>query len=193
MPEVSDVYNTDDEQQRLAAILEERYLKMLVAVHAALIKLYGLDANRFVISDAAVNLILVDAAQRVVRIDETTRWAIAEQLRVGQALGLSTYQIAHGAPELNYHGIDGLYQETWKGRADTIARTELQHAQNEASLNRYAATGMVDMVKIIDGDEWDLPCANRNGRIVPISERPQLNHPNCTMIVVPVLREGIAV
>ena len=191
MPEINDVYDTPEEQQRLAAILEQRYLAMLTAVHAALIRLFGLDPNRFVISDAAVNLLLVDAAQRVVRIDETTRQAIAEQLRVGQALGLSTYEIAHGNARIGYHGIEGLYQETWKGRADTIARTELQHAQNEASLNRYAATGMVDMVKIIDGDEWDLPCAQRNGRIVPISERPQLNHPNCTMVLVPVLRAGM--
>src|SRR5499427_1476631 len=193
MPDIGDVYDTPEEQQRLAAILEQRYLAMLAAVHAALIRLFGLDPNRFVISDAAVNLILVDAAQRVVRIDETTRQAIAEQLRVGQELGLSTYEIAHGNPKLGYRGIDGLYTETWKSRADTIARTELQHAQNEASLNRYAATGMVDMVQIIDGDEWDAPCRRRNGRVVPISERPQLNHPNCTMVVVPVLREGIAV
>ena len=191
MPDVGDVYDTPEEQRRLAEILEQRYLAMLAAVHAALIRLFGLDANRFVISDNAVNLLLVDAAQRVVRIDETTRQAIAEQLRVGQALGLSTYEIAHGNAKIGYHGIEGLYQETWKGRADTIARTELQHAQNEASMNRYAATGMVDHVKIIDGDEWDLPCAQRNGRVVPISERPQLNHPNCTMVLVPVLREGM--
>ena len=72
-----------------------------------------------------------------------------------------------------------------------IARTELQHAQNEAALNRYAATGLVDMVKIIDGDQWDLPCANRNGTTVPITDHPELNHPNCTLVVVPVLREGV--
>jgi len=191
MPDVNEIYDGQDEQQRLAAILEQRYLAMLAAVHAALIRLYGLDANRYVISDNAVNLMLVDAAQRVVRIDEVTRQNIAEQLRVGQALGLSTYQMAHGDPKIGYRGIEGLYGETWQGRAETIARTELQHAQNEASLNRYAATGMVDSVRIIDGDEWDEPCRRRNGKVVPISEHPTLNHPNCTLVVVPVLREGI--
>ena len=50
---------------------------------------------------------------------------------------------------------------------------------------------MVDMVQIIDGDDWDDACASRNGRIVPVSERPQLNHPNCTLVLVPVLREGV--
>jgi hypothetical protein len=191
MPEVDDIYNSDEERQRLAEILERRYLAMLAAVHEAMIRLFGLDANRYVITDQAVNLLLVDAAQRVVRIDENTRQAIAEQLRVGQALGLSNYEMAHGVAQLGYRGIDGLYSETWAGRAEMIARTELQHAQNEASMNRYAATGMVDHVRIIDGDEWDLPCANRNGTTVPISARPQLNHPNCTMVLVPVLREGI--
>jgi hypothetical protein len=191
--EIDDVYDGDAERERLAAILEQRYLAVLNAVHAAMIRLFGLDPTRFTVTDAAVNLLLVDAAQRVVRIDETTRQAIAEQLRVGQALGLSNYEIAHGNPEIGYHGIDGLYEETWAGRAEMIARTELQHAQNEAALNRYGATGMVDMVRIIDGDDWDSPCAARNGTVVPISERPTLNHPNCTLVVVPVLREGVAV
>jgi hypothetical protein len=191
MPDVDDVYNSDEERQRLADILEPRYRAMLEAIHQAMIRLYGLDPTRFVVTDAAVNLLLIDAARRVVGIDEVTRQAIAEQLRIGQELGLSTFEIANGNADIGYHGIEGLYTETWKSRAETIARTELQHAQNEASLNRYAATGHVDQVQIIDGDEWDLPCANRNGRIVPISERPQLNHPNCTMVLVPVLREGI--
>lgn len=190
MAEIDDVYNAEEEQRRLAAILEQRYVAMLNAVHAAMIRLFGLDPERYRVTDAAVNQILVDAAQRVVRIDETTRQAIAEQLRVGQALGFSTYEIAHGKPEVGYRGIDGLYDETWQGRADMIARTELQHAQNEATLNRYAATGMVDQVEIVDGD-YDAACAARNGRVVSISERPQLLHPNCTMSLVPVLREGI--
>lgn len=190
MPEIDDIYDAEAEQRRLAAILEQRYVTMLNAVHLAMIRLFGLDAERYRLTDAAVNQVLVDAAQRVVRIDETTRQAIVEQLRVGQALGFSTYEIAHGKPEVGYRGIDGLYSETWKGRADMIARTELQHAQNEATLNRYAATGMVDQVEIVDGD-YDAACAARNGRVVSISERPQLLHPNCTMSLVPVLREGI--
>jgi hypothetical protein len=190
--EIDDVYNSADEQERLAAILEQRYLTMLNAVHTAMLELFGLDPERFIVTDAAVNQLLVEAAHQVVRIDETTRQAIAEQLRVGQALGFSNYDIAHGKPEVGYRGIDGLFQETWKGRAEMVARTELQHAQNEAAINRYQATGMVDMLRIIDGDDWDTPCANRNGTVVPISERPTLNHPNCTLVVVPVLREGVA-
>jgi len=184
------VYDGDAERERLAAILEQRYLAMLRAVHAAMITLFGMDAERFRLTDSAVNQILVEAAKQVVRIDETTRLLIAEQLRVGQALGLSTWEIAHGREDIGYRGIEGMYSETWKSRADTIARTELQHAQNEASLNRYMATGMVDTVEIRDGD-YDAACMARNGKVVPISERPQLLHPNCTLALIPVLREGI--
>ena len=191
MPEGDELYDSDEERERLARILEDRYLAMLEAVNTALVRLYGLDADRFVVTDAAANQVLVEAARQVVRIDETTRQAIVEQLRVGQALGLSTWEIANGRADIGYRGIEGLYTETWKGRAETIARTELQHANAVSALNRYQASGMVDMVQIIDGDEWDAECAARNGRIVPLSERPPLLHPNCTMTLVPVLREGI--
>ena len=191
MAETGDVYNMRDELERLAAILEVRYRAMLNAVNTVMVRVFGFDPNRFTVTDSDANRILVDAARRVVRIDETTRLAIAEQLRIGQELGMSNWEIANGNERVGYRGIDGLYQETWKGRAETIARTELQHAQNQSSLNRYEATGMVDMVRIIDGDDWDEACAKRNGTVVPASSHPQLNHPNCTMVLVPVLREGI--
>ena len=190
MPDIDDVYDSNLERERLAEILEQRYVAMLNATHAVLVELFGMDVERFVLPDSATNAILVEAAQQVVRIDETTRAAIAEQLRIGQALGLSTYEIAHGREDIGYRGIDGLFDETWKGRADTIARTELQHAQNESALNRYAASGMVDFVQIVDGD-YDADCAARNGRVVSISEHPRLLHPNCTMNLIPWLREGI--
>lgn len=191
MPDVDDLYNSDEEQQRLAEIMEARYRAMARAVNAAVIRMFGLEAERFRLRDSDVNLLLVDAAERVVRITETERQAIAEQLRLGQEFGLSNWEIANGKPEIGYRGVDGLYQETWKGRAETIARTELQHAQNEAAMNRYMATGLVEKVQIVDGDE-DAPCASRNGRVVPISERPRLAHPNCTLGLIPVLREGVA-
>lgn len=190
MPDIGDVYDPHEEQVRLAAIMEERYRRMLEAVNEAVKQVFGLSANRMRLTDSAVNKILINAATRVVGIDETTRQAIAEQLRLGQELGLSTWEIANGVPKIGYHGIDGLYKETWKGRAETIARTELQHAQNIASYDRYQATGMVDQLEIRDGDD-DEPCRSRDGTIVPLSERPQLAHPNCTLAVIPVLREGV--
>lgn len=188
--DIDDVYDANREQELLAAVFEDRYEAMLAAVHEVVKTALDL-ADDYRLDDRATNRVLVEAAQRVVRIDETTRAAIAEQLRLGQEMGLSSWEIANGAPKLGYRGIEGLYSETWKGRADLIARTELQHAQNVASLDRYAATGLVDRVTIIDGDDWDEPCRNRNGKTVPLGSRPGLLHPACTLVVVPVLREGL--
>jgi len=190
MAEADDVFNSREEAERLARIFEQRYMAILRFTNAAVRRAFGLQ--RFRLHDTETNRYLVDAARRVVGITETTRLEIVEQLRVGQAMGFSNWQIAHGVPEADYPGIDGIYFNKWRGRADMIARTELQHAQNEASLNRYQATGMVDRVQIVDGDDWDVPCATRNGTIVPISAHPTLNHPHCTLGLVPVLTEGVA-
>lgn len=190
MTDITDLYDQNEEQERLAVLMEQRYRSVLKAVHEAIAETFGLRPDQFRLTDSAVNRLLVEAAHRVVGIDETTRQAIAEQLRLGQELGLSTWEIANGKPEVGYRGIEGLYAETWKGRAETIARTEIQHAQNQASLQRYADTGLVDKVQIVDGD-YDDACARRNGRVVPLSERPGLLHPNCSMTLIPVLREGV--
>jgi hypothetical protein len=187
--EVGDIYDSPEEMKQLAAIFERRYQVMLRLINVAVGRAFGIQ--NFRITDSEVNRILVDAGHRIVRIDEYTRMLIAEQLRLGQELGFSNWQIAHGVPEVGYHGVDGLYKETWRGRAEMIARTELQHAQNEATLNRYRATGLVDEVTIIDGDD-DEPCRSRNGTVVPITDHPQLAHPNCTLGLIPVVREGAA-
>ncbi len=188
MAELGDVYDSEAEMRRLFDILGPRYVAMIVAVHNSLRRLLpNVNILSFRVTDADVAYMLTQAAQQVTMIDETTRAAIREQLVIGQANGLSTWEIANGNPDIGYRGIAGLYMETWKGRAEMIARTELQHAQNEASLNRYQRAG-IEQVEILDGDEWDQPCAARNHRIVPVTDRPQLNHPNCTMTVVPVVQ-----
>lgn len=188
-PDLSLPYDQDDEQERLAEVLEQRYVAMLRAMHAVVQAAYP-EVEAFRLDDSATNRILREAASRVVRIDETTRQAIIEQLRLGQALGLSNWEIANGVPDIGYRGIEGLYRETWAGRAETIARTELQHAQNRASVDRYRATGLIDRVQLVDGDE-DAVCAARNGKIVPLEQVPDLAHPRCTLGYVPMLREGV--
>lgn len=193
MPDIDAIYDDEAELRRLAAILEPRYRRMLRAVHEAIRLAFGLRVDRFRLTDSQTNLVLVAAARQVVRINETTRQAIVEQLRIGQELGLSTFEIAQGNARIGYRGIDGLYRETWRGRAAMIARTELQHAQLISSYQQYQATGLVDRVELVDGDDWDEACRARNGKIVPIADRPPLNHPNCTLSVIPVFREGVSI
>lgn len=189
---LEDVYDDEAEQEALAAILDPRYVGMLAATHeavgSALAPFLGPDAEAFRLDDAATRTILAEAAERVVLITAATRDALREQLREGQRRGYSAFQIANGVPAEDYRGVDGLFRTTWKGRAETVARTELAHAQNVASLDRYAATGLVDEVEIVEHEDTDGPCAARNGRVVPLSERPGLLHPNCQMGLIPRVR-----
>jgi hypothetical protein len=192
MPSLEDVYDDEAEQEALAAILDPRYVGMLAATHAAvgsaLAPFLGADAEAFRLDDAATRAILAESAERVVLITAATRDALREQLREGQRRGYSAFQIANGVPAEDYRGVDGLFRTTWRGRAETVARTELAHAQNVASLDRYAATGLVDEVEIVEHNDTDAPCAARNGTVVPLSEKPGLLHPNCQMGLIPRVR-----
>ncbi len=191
--EADDVFDADAEYEQLARILGAYYSAVLALVHelvkTSFVDAPGFDPDQFVLEDSAVVRMLAQAGARIVRINETTRQAIAAQLQVGASRGYSTWQIAHGVPSEDYAGINGLFQETWAGRADTVARTELQEAQRLAALDRYNATGLVSGVRIIDGDDWDAVCARRNGTVVPLEQAPGLAHPNCTLVLVPVLVE----
>lgn len=182
------IYDQDDEQQRLGEIMDAAYGRVIRAVHQVVAESFP-NAENFRLDDSATRRLLHEAASRVVRIDETTRQAIATMLQRGQEMGLSAWEIANGTDE--FPGIEGLFRETWRGRAETVARTELQHAQNRAAVDRYQATGLVDRVELVDGDE-DQVCAARNGKVVPLEQVPGLAHPRCTLLCIPILREDVA-
>jgi hypothetical protein len=194
--EADDVFDAAAEAELLERILAAYYSAVLAAVHqvvqASFVDVPGFDPERFVLEDSATVRLLGQAGTQIVRITETTRQAIASQLQVGAQRGYNTWQIAHGVPSEDYGGINGLFRETWAGRAEMVARTELQNAQRLAAIDRYNATGLVDEVELIDGDDWDLICADRNGKVVPLSQAPSLAHPRCTLVLVPVVRQGIA-
>jgi hypothetical protein len=188
MASLEDIY-PDDEAEGLLLILERRYAAMLRAIHNLTADFLGLDPiEEFRLDDADVRRILEHAAERVVRIDETTRNALRDLLAEGQRRGLSNWEIANGAAD--FPGIDGLFRETWKGRADLIVRTELAESQRLSALDRYRASGIVKRIRVVDGD-YDEVCANRNGRVVPLDQAPTLAHPACRLTIVPIV-EGAA-
>jgi hypothetical protein len=183
---VDEVYDADAEQARLRALLEDAYTGVLRAVNAVVAQAFqGMATLR--LDDPAVRRILQEAASRVVGIDATTRAAIRVMLAQGHEAGYSAWQIAHGVPEDGFPGIDGLFKQTWAGRGETIARTELQHAHIRSSVDRYHATGLVDQVQLIDGED-DPVCAARNGKTVPLEQVPGLAHPRCTLSIIPIIR-----
>jgi len=175
-----DLYTPEDEA-RLRVILDHAYVTMLRTMHLLTLDYYAdrLDPRDFRLDDVASNEILRHAGSRVTGISQTTRQALAALLQAGQARGDTTFQIQES--------IAHLFETTWAHRAETIARTELGNAQLIASADRYRATGLVDKVKIIDGED-DAPCAAQNGKVVPLGDEGGLNHPNCTKVIVPILR-----
>src|SRR5262252_8472355 len=130
---LDDVYDRDEEQRALAALLFPRYVRMLQAVHQLVASLFpewqdGAETP-WRLDDPAVRAQLALAAEHVVLIDAATRDALRQVLQDGQRAGYSTFEVAHGVPKDGYAGIDGLYLDTWGvgtggGRSETISRTE---------------------------------------------------------------------
>src|SRR5262245_57091360 len=122
---------------------------MLEAIQQLLASVFPqLTPDQFRLDDPATRKQLALAAEQVVKIDQSTRAQLRDVLREGQQRGYSDLQIADGVPAEGYGGIRGLYLDTWKGRAETIARTEIATASVAASLDRYAATGLVTYVRL---------------------------------------------
>jgi len=179
-----DLYTPEDEA-RLRVILDHAYVTMLRTMHLLTLDYYAdrLDPRAFRLDDPATRAMLAQAGQRVTMISETTRQSLAALLAEGQARGDTTAMIADS--------IAHLFEVTWANRAEVVARTEIGEAQRLSAIDRYTATGLVDRVFIIDGED-DSPCQERNGTTVPLDKAPQLAHPQCTLTLVPVLREGVA-
>jgi hypothetical protein len=187
---LEDVYDPEEEQGRLARILFPRYQRMLEAIHQLVASVFPwLSPDEFRLDDPATRKQLALAAEQVVGIDATTRGALRDVLREGQKRGYSAFQVAEGVPAEGFGGIKGLYLETWKGRAELIARTEMATAQNAAALDRYGATGLVERVQLVEHEDTDEPCAARNGKVVPLSAKPGLLHPNCRLGLVPIVED----
>lgn len=190
MVELEALYDEDEEQAILVGILDRRYTAILAGVHELVAAAFPEQLGiLFRLDDAAVRTFLQEAAERVVRIDETTRQAIREQLQEGQRRGYSIWQLAHGVPAEDYRGIGGLFRETWRHRAETVAVSELAWAQTLAALDRYEATGFISRVQILEATDTDEPCASRANQIVPLSDRPMPLHPRCRVVVTPVVDE----
>jgi hypothetical protein len=184
--DLDELYDEVAEQEALAILLEPRYTGMLAAVHELVAATFPAMEN-FRLDDEATRRMLEHAAKQVVRIDETTREELRALLKIGQERGYSAWEIANGVPKDDFPGIEGLFKETWKGRAATVARNELLEAQHTATMDRYRVTGLVDRIRIRDGRD-DGPCADRDGTVVSMASNPARLHVNCTLVVIPILR-----
>lgn len=176
----------DPEDEREATELVKRYYVEVMKVTWDIWN-YALGIEKaFDLSDPLVVEVIGGAGTRVKDITATTLEALREVLQRGAAEGWSIRDLARGrdgAP-----GIRQIIEETYRHRAETIARTELGWAQNAATVGRYKEAG-VSKVQILDNGltDDDEPCQVANGQIWSLAyfEAHPLEHPNCTRAAAP--------
>ena len=187
---------------KLATVARPYTLQTIVASAEIASNLVGLTSG-LVDQDPHTQALLARSSTRVVAINESTRRAVQQTLVDGTARGLSPYEIAHGVREVRdgrrivrraFRGIGSVVEETYKGRADTIARTEMAVASQQASVDRYRAAG-VTSVDVIDGSEcgWlsheDSDMADGTTRTMNEAEDQPIAHPNCRRVFMPVVEQ----
>lgn len=185
LPSAGSLLNGDD-RKKLEAIVKRFYVEVIQLSWETWNYTLGIE-KAFDLEDPLVGKLLKLAAQNVKDIHDTTMQEIRDVLQYGNANGWSIDQLVRG--DENQPGLRNIVDEVYKGRARTIARTELGDAQNSATVGRYQEAG-VKLVEILDGgnDDDDEECQVANGQIWTLEffNANRLEHPNCTRAAAPV-------
>lgn len=178
VPGVDELITADDWLD-LRTLVKRYYVEVLEASWPAWNSALGVDIA-FELTDPAVVAALRTAGSRVADISETTRGFLAEVLSDGADAGLTIAELAQG--------VRLVIEESYKGRARAISRTELANAQNVTTYERYKATGVAQVTIFDNGqDDPDDECAAVNGTVQTLDwfKANPLAHPNCTRCAAP--------
>lgn len=152
--------------------------------------LLGMEINWAVANPYIADLTGV-LGERIGGINQTTRTQIEDALTALMSEGTTV-------PEMG-EAIESLFEQTYKNRHLTVARTESMVGYAEASTMAYEASGVVDRVQVMDnashtesyaGAADGLTCAQRNGLVVPLARgsfHVRSDHPNGSASLAPVL------
>lgn len=146
------------------------------------------------VANPKVSAVVDQLGARIVGINETTQGDVQRIIDSALADGL-------GYQELGKQ-LTGLFEETYKNRAETIARTESMVAYNKASVLGYEEAGSVDQCELVDNpdhtDPYDasdgLTCADRDGMRVALADvdkHIEAEHPNGSLAVIPILNRTL--
>lgn len=171
------------EDARLTDAWRPHYTALIQGMWPILNEQLGLDVD-FTLEDPAVVAALEAAGERVKGINSVTREALAKALQEGAEAGEGTGQLAAR--------IHQVVEESYKGRAETISRTELATAAQQATVGRYRAAG-VTRVRVLDGDD-DEACASVHNTVQDLdwAEKNPLGHPRCVRSWVPIIEDAEA-
>lgn len=179
----------DDEVRLLMSLFERRLWAIALDADRAAGDLLGVPQD-----DATMRLrmLFADVATRVRGLSDETRRAAYRTIAEGMARGYHPTVIARGRPKESYPGLRAVVRETYRRRAETIARTETGTIWNRATVERFQAAG-VQRVRIFDGSGcgWaghrDSDTANGSIRDLSDFRARPLSHPNCRRAGAPIV------
>jgi hypothetical protein len=186
LPSATDLLTGDDNEE-FERLIKRFFMEVMAAswdtLGVALDNRVAFDAN-----DPLVTAVLEKAGERVREINQATLAELRTLLQRGNELGLSIDALVDGVPDEGIRGLRDFVAETYKGRARTIARTELGTAQNDATIGRYEAAGVRKVLVFDNGlSDDDQPCIEANGAVWSLdrARANPLEHPNCTRAFAP--------
>jgi hypothetical protein len=159
--------NWDNEDDLLKELLTRFYSEAGTAAFAGVSAVTDVAID-WTLANPNIARIMDDLGLRIVGISEQTRLDVIERIAAGQSEGFTLQQIADS--------ITDLFETTYKGRAETISRTETQVSYNLASQLGYQESGVVDEVEMVDSDTHcddygasdGMTCCERNGAVVAV-------------------------
>ena len=184
LPDAGDLI-TGDDRKKLETLIKRFYVEIIQLSWETWNYTLGVT-TAFDLTDPIVTEALQSAAQSVKDITSTTLEEIQGALTYANENGWSVDQLVRG--DETQPGLRSIVDETYQGRAENIARTELGEAQNQATISRYEAAG-VGLVEILDNGSTDddVECQEANGQIWTLEYFSEhvLEHPNCTRAAAP--------
>ena len=179
---------TEEMTQRLDGILrrntETAYLLGATQAH----EIFRIEPTFALIDDSAIQWMNTRAARMVTKINETTRMDLARILTKGAKEGQSVQRLARSIRK----EVAGM-ADISRGRALTIANTELNSAMSEASLQTYTRLNVAGKSWATVGDDnVSEDCQeNEAAGVIPMNAsfpggtmRPP-QHPDCRCTLVP--------
>jgi len=176
---------TAQDHAEIASLLRSYVLKSMRQAAEDLAPLTGDKPVRITRNMPAVKAAIADMESRLPGIVETTG---ADFGRLVRRLERRPGSVPIADVQ---QALRDYVSETYVGRGNDIARTELGHGHAAGVLLVAEKSGIAARVRIHDGT-GDGPCAARNGMVVTLAEARgiTLAHPNCRLAMTPFLDQA---
>lgn len=179
LPGFEDYLITPEDALELRMMLERAYLSV-AAGSWEILNLMVESIIAFDQTNPAITAALANSGNQVTAITEETKRSLREALQYANEHGWSIQDLIDG--DANQPGLLAIIKQTYQGRAENVARTELGLAQNNTTYARYKSAG-VEHVMVFDNGFPNSHefCRVVDGKVVTLDwmERNPLQHPRC--------------